>query len=99
MDYCATPARFDQPLHVPGRDGLQGFLRVNSDVLSVESVKRGTSPGLALVARIAGRDYVDPTLVAQRDAPLRITLRNALAEPTVIHWHGLTVDTANDGKR
>jgi len=97
MDYCATPARFDQPLHVPGRDGLQGFLQVNSDVLSVESIKRGTSPGLALAARVGGRDYLDPTLVTQRGALLRIKLRNALGEPTVLHWHGLTVDTANDG--
>ncbi len=28
---------------------------------------------------------------------MRITLVNALAEPTIAHWHGLTVDTRNDG--
>ncbi len=97
MDYCATPSRFDQPLHVPGRDGLQGFLRLNSDVLSLEAVERAGRPGLAVAARAAGREYIDPSLVVQRGAMLRVKLRNALAEPTVLHWHGLTVDTANDG--
>ena len=97
MDYCATPPRFDQPLRVPGRDGLQGFLRVSSDVLALEAVKRAASPGLALAARVGGRDYLDPTLVTQRGALLRIKLRNSLTEPTILHWHGLAVDTANDG--
>jgi len=97
MDYCATPERFDQPLHVPGREGLQGFLRVNGEVLALEAIMRGTTPGLALAARAQDRHYLNPTLVAQRGAALRIRLRNALADPTIIHWHGLTIDTANDG--
>ena len=63
MDYAATPWRFDQPLHVPGADGLQGYLRVAPGVLRVEAVTRATSPGLALTARNAERDYLDPTLV------------------------------------
>src|SRR5436190_13617791 len=70
MDYCATPSRFDQPLHVPGREGLQGLLRTNSDVLLLEAVKRASSsPGLALAASAAGREYVDPSLIIQRGAP------------------------------
>src|SRR5262249_48627786 len=36
-------------------------------------------------------------LVVQRGAALRIALRNAIADPTILHWHGLTIDTANDG--
>ena len=27
----------------------------------------------------------------------RIVLVNTLHEPTIVHWHGLAVDTANDG--
>lgn len=97
MDYCETPSRFDQPLRVPGRDGLQGFLRLNAEVLALDAVTRRGSPGLALATRVAGRDYVDPTLVTHRGAAVRVTLRNVLAEPTIIHWHGLTIDSANDG--
>ncbi len=97
MDYCATPSRFDQPLRVPGRNGLQGFLRLNAEVLALDAVTRRGSPALALVTRAGGHDYIDPTLVTQLGAVLRITLRNGLREPTIIHWHGLTVDSANDG--
>jgi len=97
MDYCTTPPRFDQPLHVPGRGGLQGHLRAGSDVLALEAVTRASAPGLAVAARVAGREYIDPTLVVTRGTALKIALRNALSEPTILHWHGLTIDTANDG--
>ena len=40
---------------------------------------------------------MNPTLVLQRGERVRITLVNALAEPTIAHWHGLAVDTRNDG--
>jgi hypothetical protein len=66
MDYCATPPRFDQQLHVPGREGLQGFLRATSDAIALDAVTRSSVPGLAIATRVAGRDYIDPTLVVQR---------------------------------
>jgi len=97
MDYCTTPAQFDQALHVPGRDGLQGYLRTSSDVITLDAVTRNATPGLAVAARVGGREYIDPTLVVPRGTALKIALRNALSEPTVLHWHGLTIDTANDG--
>jgi suppressor of ftsI/bilirubin oxidase len=97
MDFCTTPPRFDQPLRVPGSEGLQGILRVSSDALVLDAVARSATPGLAVAARVASRDYLDPTLVVQRGTVLRIVLRNALLEPTILHWHGLTIDTPNDG--
>ncbi len=33
----------------------------------------------------------------QRGDNLRLSLVNRLSEPTVLHWHGLAVDTHNDG--
>jgi blue copper oxidase len=97
MDYCTTPPLFDQRLHLPGREGLQGFLRTSSDAIALDAVTRSSVPGLAVVARVAGREYIDPTLVVQRGAALKIALRNSLSEPTILHWHGLAIDTANDG--
>jgi blue copper oxidase len=41
--------------------------------------------------------FVDPTLVLARGERVRITLDNAIGEPTIVHWHGLTIDTRNDG--
>jgi suppressor of ftsI/bilirubin oxidase len=47
--------------------------------------------------RLRGRRYSNPTLILQRGERARITLVNSLAEPTIVHWHGLAVDTRNDG--
>lgn len=97
-DFCATPASFDQRLRVPGGNGLLGYLRAGADPLQLDAIERtGEGPSLAFAARAGGREYLDPTLVVARDQRLRITLRNALKEPTIAHWHGLANDTANDG--
>ena len=47
--------------------------------------------------RANGRHYFNPTLVARAGDPVRIVLANGMDEPTIAHWHGLTIDTANDG--
>jgi suppressor of ftsI/bilirubin oxidase len=52
-------------------------------VLSVHSSRRHLLQEFAALARPRPR--------------VRITLDNAVAEPTIAHWHGLTVDTPNDG--
>ena len=40
-------------------------------------------------------DTINPTLVLRRgESPHRLT---PLTEPTIVHWHGLVVDTRNDG--
>ena len=48
---------------------------------------------LAFVAH----DSMNPTLVAAAGSSVSIDLVNALPEPTTVHWHGLSVDTRNDG--
>jgi suppressor of ftsI/bilirubin oxidase len=95
-DLCATPERFDQPLAVPGASGRLGYLPVGR---GVELAARAQAGGaLAFHASEAGaRAWTNPTLVARTGDPVRVRLANALAEPTVVHWHGLAVDTANDG--
>jgi len=97
-DLCATPARFDVPLPVPGREGLLGRLAVGGQAITLSATARaGGEPRLAYVARAEGRDYLNPTLVARTGARVRIRLANRTTEPTVTHWHGFTIDTANDG--
>ena len=57
----------------------------------------GRDGALAFAARADGRDYLDPTLVVGSGSRVAIRLENHLDVPTVAHWHGLTMDTANDG--
>ncbi len=90
------------PLHSGGR-GYLGRLAPRGEALTLTAGATGgvpsalTSGALGLSARHRGRRYSNPTLVLQRGERARITLVNALAEPTIIHWHGLGVDTRNDG--
>ena len=97
-DLCTTPAGFDTPLHVPRGDGLMGRLTLGNETVVLRAARRGGDSGqLAYTIRTGGRDYFDPTLVARIGTQVRITLANSLDEPTVAHWHGFTIDTANDG--
>jgi len=96
-DLCVTPARFDQPLAVPGASGLLGYLPIGRNAIELAARARDAAGALAFHASVGNRTWLNPTLVARTGDDLRITLANALAEPTVVHWHGLTVDTRNDG--
>jgi len=97
-DRCTTPAVFDVPLHVPRRDGLMGRLDLDQRTLVLRAARNGRDgPPLAYVASAGDRAYLDPTLVARTGDRVRIQLVNDVGEPTVTHWHGFTIDTANDG--
>ena len=96
-DLCATPGAFDTPLHVPGGDGRMGRLAADGRPVVLRAAPYGRDGALAFAARADGRDYVDPTLVVGAGKRVEIRLENRLGEPTVAHWHGLTMDTANDG--
>lgn len=39
-----------------------------------------------------------PTLIANQGTDVSISYKNDLPEPSVIHWHGMLVDHANDGQ-
>jgi suppressor of ftsI/bilirubin oxidase len=44
-----------------------------------------------------GVRFRSPTLVVERGERVRIDLVNELREPTIVHWHGIANDMANDG--
>jgi blue copper oxidase len=101
--FCRTSSRTAQRLAIPGDAGYLGRLAPRGDALTLTAGGVGgvpsapTNGALAFSARHRGRRFANPTLVLQRGERVRITLDNALAEPTIAHWHGLTVDTRNDG--
>src|SRR4029079_11944227 len=61
-DYCTTPPRFDQRLHVAAGGGLLGYLPLTSEPIVLDAITRTSAPGIAIAARAGRRDYVDPTL-------------------------------------
>jgi FtsP/CotA-like multicopper oxidase with cupredoxin domain len=40
---------------------------------------------------------MSPTLYLTRNEPVRITVVNAIGEPTSVHWHGMELESYNDG--
>lgn len=94
-DSCATDGAFTQPLYVPGTDGWLARLDVGPAPLAMHV--RARDKGLVFEVAAGNRTVDNPTLVTATGAPVRVTLANALPEPTIVHWHGLTMDTRNDG--
>jgi blue copper oxidase len=100
--WCASDAGV-QPLPSTRADGYLGRLRVDATPLvlragAAPTLPRGIAHGaLAYSAQRGAARFVNPTLVVRRGERLRVTLDNRLDTPTSIHWHGLTVDTRNDG--
>jgi blue copper oxidase len=54
-----------------------------------------SGPPQALVPFAGG--YLGPTIRARSGQRLRVKFDNALAEPSIVHFHGLDVSAANDG--
>lgn len=96
-DLCVTPSRFDQPLLVPGTSGMLGYLPIGRDTLALAVRERDRSGALGFTASAGDRSWINPTLVVRSGDDARIDVANALSEPTVVHWHGLAIDTRNDG--
>jgi len=98
-DFCGNGTN-GQPLFIPGTTGLFGRISGNAPLrMRAAPASRGDGGPwqLAFAVEQEGRRYVNPTLVLPRGERVRIDFENALTEPTIVHWHGLAVDTRNDG--
>ncbi|MEP6832526.1 MAG: multicopper oxidase domain-containing protein [Gemmatimonas sp.] len=47
--------------------------------------------------RLEAGTAFSPTIELTRGVPVSITVVNHLAEPTAVHWHGIELDSYNDG--
>jgi suppressor of ftsI/bilirubin oxidase len=102
-DLCATAGEVKRPLFVPGERGYLGRLPLRGSPLRLTAARLArATDGVAATplgydASSRGVGYVNPTLVVRRGERMRIQLDNRLEQPTIVHWHGLAVDTRNDG--
>ena len=100
IDFAELSQRH-RPLQL--RDRLFGRVELRGRPLTLVAahatgLPRGTTHGvLAYRADHGGRDYINPTLVVRRGERVQVQFVNRLDEPTITHWHGLGVDTRNDG--
>src|SRR5689334_6003167 len=102
-DFCSRGRGRSVRLFLPGDRGYLGRLAPHGQLITLVAAPAGELPAgivhgsLAYHVRHAGRDYVNPTLVVRRGERIQVRLVNRLDQPTITHWHGLSVDTHNDG--
>ena len=103
MPAAREPGAFANPLRVPGTVGLFGVLDVPTPLTIVgksilHPILAGKpAPLLVYQAEHDGKTFINPVLRVRNGAALRVKFWNALDEMSIIHWHGLHVDSNNDG--
>lgn len=100
---ASTQVPFQQPLRIPGNEGLLAETTLEAPLALEARIARfpifaGATTSLwHYAAHRNGRRLANPLLHAKRGETLDVTLDNRLDEATTLHWHGLAVDEANDG--
>jgi FtsP/CotA-like multicopper oxidase with cupredoxin domain len=74
---------------------MDGNVRVYH--LTAEPIRWEVSPGVFKEAYGYNGTIPGPQIRVHRGDTIRVVLENALPEPTVVHWHGMTVPNAMDG--
>ncbi|QSX79087.1 multicopper oxidase family protein [Agrilutibacter solisilvae] len=96
-------ALFQQPLRIPGREGLmadvhlRGPLALQSRVDGFNVFPGQPTPLWHYAGQWEGHAIANPVLHVAHGQTLQVSLDNRLQEATTVHWHGLVVDEANDG--
>lgn len=94
---------FPNALRLPGSEGLLAeYAAAGAFTLVAKPVQQAILPGkaarmLAYEIEQAGALLHNPVLRVRTGADLRIKFYNSLSETSIIHWHGLKVDSNNDG--
>jgi FtsP/CotA-like multicopper oxidase with cupredoxin domain len=95
-NFCGS-GEHGSSLFIPGDSGLFGRLAPDGAPLTMRAGAGTGSWPLGYTAEHEGKRFVNPTLVLRSGERVRIAFENALSEPSIVHWHGLTIDSRNDG--
>ena len=101
--FAASTNYTGNPLNIPSSSGLLGVLEPTTPfTLTAQETNYNILPGrstrLWVYETTAGnKSYVNPIIKIKKGNKIKATLKNALTEPTITHWHGLHVDFENDG--
>jgi len=93
-------------LGVMGRPGARGLVAIGQAeaaqdvreiVLEARQVKWELAPGRSITALAYNGRVPGPEIRFKEGERVRVVLKNALGEPTTIHWHGVDVPNPMDG--
>ena len=76
---------------------VAGPLTLRATAASLDILPGKPSPFFLYQTEQSGKAYQNPILRMESGASLKVTLRNELPEPTIIHWHGVMAPSAMDG--
>ncbi len=70
----------------------------NGDTLELRaSLVRRTINGQTLAMYAYNEQYPGPLIQVDQDATIYVRFRNAIDQPSSVHWHGVRLDNASDG--
>ncbi len=102
FDPVATE-NFQNKLFIPAGSGpfgvldVAGPLKIRATAASLALLPGRESPFLLYQTEQAGQAFQNPILRIESGARFTASLDNALAQPTIIHWHGLHTPANMDG--
>jgi len=97
------PADFPNALLLPGASGTFGVVDASQALTIVAKpaeyaiLPGKPARGLAYEVEQGGNRFLNPILRIRKGTTFRARFWNALDEESIIHWHGLEVDSNNDG--
>ncbi|HEV2710604.1 MAG TPA: multicopper oxidase domain-containing protein [Edaphobacter sp.] len=65
--------------------------------LRIEPCTLEISPGVTVKTLAYNGQVPGPTLRVREGVPVTIDVTNASTDPDIVHWHGLAIDSLNDG--
>lgn len=86
------------PLHVPPTVSPAGFTLTAAPALVNLASPESPSLSSALAYNGFNGFLPGPTFKARRDDNVYVDFANELADETTVHWHGMLVETAQDGQ-
>ena len=101
MDHGASASQAEAPNATAAKGGTRLSHRVDGDTwvfeLTATPVKWEILPGVRVTAWTYNGLVPGPEIRVPYGQKLRVLVRNALPDPTAVHWHGLAVPNAMDG--
>lgn len=82
------------PLHSKQNSASNGKA---DHTLRIEPCTLEISPGVTVKTLAYNGQVPGPTLRVREGVPVTIDVTNATNDPDIVHWHGLAIDSLNDG--
>jgi FtsP/CotA-like multicopper oxidase with cupredoxin domain len=86
------------PMRALRTAGVPGPAKTKPDyTLKIEPCNLEIAPGVVVKTTAYNGQVPGPLLRLREGAPVSIDVTNASASPDIVHWHGLAIDSLNDG--